>query len=328
MPAPLPLPLRLRGEFLSEVRRHFTTRGFVEAESALLVECGAIEPALDPFSWRGENGGGQLPTSPEFRLKRLLSLHPGNYFEIARAFRDEPESNLHRREFSMLEWYRVGVDYRALMDDCGALVAALVDWARPRFPRNPLWAKLGDGASPARLTVAEAFRRHAALALEEYLPPAAPESLVAEARRRGKLGGAPAGWDDACFAIFLDEVEPRLGQAGPLLLHDYPAGQAALARLKADDPRWAERVELYLAGVELGNGFSELTDPREQRARWRRANEARAVAGKPPHPEPAALYAALDAGLPECAGMAIGLDRLYALLCGEKSVAAVRFPPL
>jgi lysyl-tRNA synthetase class 2 len=318
----LSTPLRHRAEFLQCIRDFFRGQNFLEVETPLLVGSGAIEPALDPFSFSGAGRSGQLPTSPEFQLKRLVSDYQCDLFEISRAFRDEPVSDLHQPEFTLLEWYRVKKDYDSLMEDCALLLTALNDWLGARFPYN---VNLPDLMHVQHATAAAVFRRHANLELADFLPPAPGEKLVAEARRRGHLGNVPAGWDDAYFAIFLNEIEPHLGKTGPLLLYDYPASQCALARLKPDDPRWAERVELYLAGVELGNGFSELTDLAEQKRRYEKSNLERTIAGKPPHPEPATLFAALDAGLPSCAGMAIGLDRLYMLLCGAKSVSEVRF---
>ena len=321
---PLPKALRLRGEFLQTVRDWFREQGFVEAETPLLVASGAVEPALDPFTVRGRNFSGQLPTSPEFQLKRLLSEYDADFFEIARAFRDDPASATHQPEFTMLEWYRSGRDYDALMEDCDGLLRTLADWMAARFPEN---RSLPDLFRLEYATVEAVFRRHAGLELAEFLPPAPAEKLIAEARRRGHLSDHPASWDDAYFSIFLSEIEGKLGRSGPLLLQDYPASQAALARLKPADSRWAERVELYLNGLELGNGFSELTDPAEQRRRVAHANAERAARGESPHPEPVNLYAALDRGLPPCAGMAIGLDRLYLLITGGTDLGKVRFLP-
>ena len=321
---PLSKALRLRGEFIQTVRDWFREQGFVEAETPLLVASGAVEPALDPFTVRGRNFSGQLPTSPEFQLKRLLSEYDADFFEIARAFRDEPVSATHQPEFTMLEWYRTGRDYEALMEDCDGLLRTLADWMAARFPENNT---LPDLFRLEYATVEAVFRRHANLELAEFLPPAPAEKLIAEARHRGHLSAESATWDDACFSIFLAEIEGKLGRTGPLLLYDYPASQAALARLKPDDSRWAERVELYLNGVELGNGFSELTDPTEQRRRVTHADAERRARGEMPHPEPANLYAALDRGLPSCAGMAIGLDRLYLLITGGKNLREVLFLP-
>ncbi len=321
---PLPKALKLRGEFLQTVRDWFREQGFIEAETPLLVASGAVEAALDPFTVRGRNFNGQLPTSPEFQLKRLLSDYDADFFEISRAFRDEPVSALHQPEFTMLEWYRSGRDYEALMEDCDGLLRTLADWMAARFPENN---SLPDLFRLEYATVEAVFRRHANLELAEFLPPAPADKLIAEARRRGHLSAEAATWDDAYFSIFLAEIEGKLGRSGPLLLYDYPASQAALARLKAKDSRWAERLELYLNGVELGNGFSELTDAAEQRRRVAQANAERRARGEMPHPEPVNLYAALDHGLPACAGMAIGLDRLYLLITGGKNLREVLFLP-
>jgi lysyl-tRNA synthetase class 2 len=309
---------------MQTVRDWFRERGFVEADTPLLVASGAVEPALDPFAVRGRHFTGQLPTSPEFQLKRLLSEYDADLFEISRAFRDEPVSATHQPEFAMLEWYRSGRDYEALMEDCDGLLRTLGDWMAVRFPEN---RSLPELFRLEYATVEAVFRRHANLELADFLPPAPADRLIAEARRRGHLSAAPAGWDDAYFSIFLAEIEGKLGRSGPLLLHDYPAAQAALARLKPDNQRWAERVELYLNGVELGNGFSELTDAAEQRRRVNHANAEREARGEPTHPAPQNLFAALDRGLPPCAGMAIGLDRLYLLITGCGSLGDVRFLP-
>ncbi len=278
-----------RARILQEIRAFFIGRGLLEVETPCRIPANAPELHIDAVA----AGAAVLQTSPELAMKRLLAAGYPDLFQLARVWRAEERGSRHLPEFTLLEWYRRDAGYTALMDDCEALLLALVPagqltWQGEKIDLAPPWP---------RLSVAEAFRL--------YAPCSAADAL------------ATGRFDE----ILTGEVEPRLGH-GPLFLIDYPAPLAALARLKADDPSVAERVELYLGGLELANGFSELTDPAEQRARFVADEAARRAAGKDPRvlPEP---YLLDLAGLPRCAGIALGIDRLVMLLTDTAEIGEV-----
>jgi lysyl-tRNA synthetase class 2 len=327
--------LAARGRILAAIRRFFAERGFVEVETPALQVSPGLEPHLQAMAVtvRDPAGGRQqrfLHTSPEFAMKKLLTAGEPRIFQLARVFRDAERSATHHPEFTMLEWYRAGADYRALMDDCRDLLIACADAAgcaalrwqgRDSEPRLP-WQVL---------TVAEAFARHAGIDLLASAPdPAAPsfELLAAAATRAGIAPHAGDDWESLFFRIFLERIEPQLGVPAPTLLTDYPISMAALARPSPTDPRVAERFELYVAGLELANAFSELTDAVTQRQRFE-ADLARkqALYGER-YPIDEDFLAALGAGFPESAGIALGIDRLVMLACGAAHIEDVLWAPV
>jgi lysyl-tRNA synthetase class 2 len=242
-------------------------------------------------------------------MKKLLAAGETRIFQLARVFRNAERSATHHPEFTMLEWYRAGSDYTRLMDDCEALVrCALAAAGRERLefrgatcdPRLPF----------ERLSVAEAFAKHAG---------------------RDVFALEATGTDsdeDAFFRVLLNEVEPKLGIGRPTLLYDWPIALGALARAKPGDPRVAERVELFVAGLELANGFSELTDAAEQRQRFERdvAEKARLYGER--YPIDGDFLAALEHGLPASAGMALGFDRLVMCATGAERIEDVLWAPV
>lgn len=281
--------LIVRARILQQVRAFFVERGLLEVETPQRIPANAPEQHIDAI----EAEGDVLHTSPELAMKRLLAAGYPDIFQLCRVWRRGERGSRHLPEFSMLEWYRRDTDYTVLMADCEALLLTLVPsghliWQGTTIDLTPPWP---------RLSVAEAFRRHASCSAAEAL--------------------AAGRFDE----VLTEEVEPRLGTA-PLFLIDYPAPLAALARLKAGDPMVAERCELYLGGLELANGFSELTDPVEQRARFVADEAERRSAGKMPRPLPEPYLDEL-AGLPPCAGIALGLDRLVMLLTGTTEIGEV-----
>jgi len=286
--------LAKRARILQQIRAFFVARGLLEVETPQRIPANAPELHIDAV----DGGEWVLHTSPELAMKRLLAAGYPDLFQVCRVWRAGERGGRHLPEFTLCEWYRRGTGYAALMADCEALLGDLVPSGRISWQGLEL-----DLAPPwPRLSVAEAFRRHAAGSVDEALA---------------------AGRFDEVLAL---EVEPRLG-AGPLFLVDYPAPLAALARLKPGQPALAERCELYLGGLELANGFAELTDPVEQRARFVADETARRAAGKPPRPLPEPYLAEL-ASLPPCAGMALGIDRLVMLLTDAAEIAdVVAFTP-
>ena len=286
--------LEKRARILQQVRAFFIGRSLLEVETPQRIPANAPEPYIDAVA----AADWVLHTSPELAMKRLLAAGFPDLFQLCRVWRDSERGARHLPEFTLLEWYRSGTDYTALMADCEALLGHLVPSGQLSLRGEQI-----DLTFPwPRLSVAEAFRRHAPCSVEEALF---------------------AGRFDEVLAL---EVEPRLG-TGPLFLSDYPAPLAALARLKPGEPMVAERCELYLGGLELANGFTELTDPVEQRARFTRDEATRRAAGKPPRPLPEPYLAEL-ANLPPCSGMALGIDRLMMLLTDTAEIAdVVAFTP-
>jgi lysyl-tRNA synthetase class 2 len=260
-------------------------------------------------------------------MKRLLAAGLPRVFQLARVFRNGELSRTHNPEFTLLELYRAGTDYTGIMEDLERVVEACaralsLDGA-PRATRGGV--ELDLSAPFERLTVAEAFRRHAGVDLGACAGDAA--RLADAARRAGHDAGAQGdSYDDVFFRVMLDAVEPRIGVGRPTYLVDWPAPMAALARVKAADPRFAERFELYAGGLELANGYSELTDAAEQRRRLVAEQEERRRLGRSVHAIDEPFLAAV-ARMPEAGGVALGIDRLLMLLAGAESIEDVLLFP-
>lgn len=274
-------------------------------DTPLRVRSPGTEPHISPLGVRGGVRAGDqrfLITSPELQMKRLLVEGSGPIFQITHVFRGGEQGPLHQPEFCMLEWYQPGTDYRGMMDDTEALLGFLV--TRLGLPRRVTWRgrSVDIGVAAERITVEQAFLRHASL------PPPVPTTPEAEER---------------FFRILVEQVEPKLGLGRPSFLIDYPACQASLARVRPGPHPVAERAELYLAGVELCNAFTELTCPREQRQRVEQEIAQRRERGLGELPPDTRFLEALDRGMPASGGNALGVDRLVMLLAGANSVAEV-----
>jgi len=293
--------LRERARVLSAVRAFFDARGFVEVQTPAMVPSPGLDLHLDAFEIASGDAGRPrwLSTSPEQQMKRLLAEGWERIYQIAPAFRRGESGARHNPEFTMLEWYRAGAGMADVMADTEQLVASVTGGS------VALEGRVVDVRPPvARLGVCEAFERFAGWSRERTL----------EAARAD---------EDAYFRTLVETVEPaieRLPHA--VFLLDYPATQASLARKKPDDPLLAERFELYVAGVELCNGFGELVDPAEQRARFEHDQRERAARGLPAYPIDERFLEAL-ARMPPSGGNALGLDRLVALACGTTAIAEV-----
>lgn len=309
--------LRLRARLLAEIRAFFAAREVLEVETPVLSAAAVTDPNLISFATVcSEPGSGRrslyLQTSPEFAMKRLLAAGSGCIYQIARVFRDGEAGRRHNPEFVLLEWYRVGFDHHRLMTEVAALVSALLG--------------LPPGESE-RLSYAALFRRH--LDLDPHRAPVAALAACAQAQGLAAPPGMPADDPDPWLDLLLSHcIQPHLGHGRPTFVYDYPASQAALARLRREgDYEVGERFELYLNGVELANGFHELADAAEQRRRFAAENRLRARRGLPPMPVDEYLLAALDSGLPPCAGVALGFDRLVMLAAGADLLGeAMAFP--
>jgi lysyl-tRNA synthetase class 2 len=325
--------LRQRGAIKAALRAHFEGDGFSEVECGILAASPGNEAHLHGFETvLVAPGGAQRPvylhTSPEFAAKKLLAAGETRIFDFARVFRNRERGALHAPEFTMLEWYRVGADYGAVMDDAlaGLQIAADVTGV----PHCAFRGRLCDPRAPAdRMSVAQAFSVHAGI---ELLPTLSPDgegdraALAVRARRGGFDVAEDESWSDIFSKILAARVEPRLGLERPVLLYDYPACEAALARRCPRDRRLAERFELYVCGVELANGFGELTDPVEQRARFEAEMDVmQRVYGKR-YPLDEDFLAAL-AQMPEASGAALGFDRLVMLATHAPHIDQVLWTP-
>jgi lysyl-tRNA synthetase class 2 len=315
-----------RSKIVQGIRRYFLDQGFVEVETPYLVPSPGMEPHLSALEVYctlpdGKKEKRYLHTSPEYGMKKLLGRGWEKIFQVCRVFRDGEVSTTHQIEFTMLEWYRAQADYLKIMEDCEGLLSFLAGevWG---LQESTYQGKAVNFCPPfERLSVARAMSLYGGLDIEKNRDGA---SLLAEAKSRGYRfdGAGTYSFDDVFFKVFLEAVEPRLGFPKPTILFDYPAGMAALARVKPDNPRWAERFELYAAGLEMGNAFSELNDPAEQRRRFGEEQRLRAQSGKPVYPIDEDLLRALSQ-MPPAAGIALGVDRLVMLFCDAQSIQEV-----
>jgi len=310
--------LRMRAELLKRLRQFFDRCGFLEVDTPVLSAETVVDRHLDPLSLvlfddprRPEAGRTLwLQTSPEFAMKRLLAAGATAIYQVAHAFRGAERGRWHNPEFTIVEWYRAGDD----LDEGMARLSELAD------------EMLGLGPAE-RLSYREAFLRHV------HVDPhgASCEELEAAARRRGLAipsGLEPGDRDSWLEWLLVECVEPHLGKDRPTILYDYPASQAALAQVRDGDPPVAERFELYVAGIELANGYHELCDPDVLIERSRIANDERAADGKCRLPEPRRLVSAMRHGLPPSTGVALGFDRLVALAAGMTDIARVMAFPV
>ena len=317
--------LQARARLQSAIRQWFANQGFVEVETPILQVSPGAEVHLSGFATDWETPDGEeeeevrwLHSSPEFAMKKLLAGGMPRIFQFARVFRNAEGSALHHPEFTMLEWYRAKAGYEALMADCAALLALT-------GVRELRWEdKICDpAATPERLTVAEAFDRHAGVDLLAAVGNA--ELLAKQADIAMHAGDS---WDDVFFRVMFDRIEPRLGMGRPTILYEYPISMAALARAKPDDPRVAERFERYVCGVELANAFGELTDPAIQRARLQADMDEKERLYGLRWPIDADFLAAVDHGLPASSGIALGFDRLVMLATGARHIEDVLWLPV
>ena len=320
-----------RADMVKAVREFFDRNGYVEVETPALQVSPGMEPHLSPFETslgepHGDRRAMYLHTSPEFAMKKLLAAGMQRIFQLARVFRDGERSAKHHPEFTMLEWYRAGADWRSLAEETADFVRAVC---------GPVARHGGHACNVAApweyVSVAEAMERGTGIDLLATAPdPLNPDAdalrFVADAI--GVRTDDSDSWDDIFFRIFLERIEPGLGAEVPTVLHSYPASMAALARLSPDDPRVSDRFEVFVCGLELANGYGELTDVAEQRARFAAMTEQRVAAGRDPVPVDGEFLAALESGIPDCAGIALGFDRLVMLTTGAENIEDVLWAPV
>jgi len=291
--------LHQRAKIVQEIRHFFIHQGYLEVETPHRIPTPAPESHIDAIP----SGTWYLHTSPELCMKRMVAAGYEKIFQICPCWREKERGSQHIPEFTLLEWYHTGADYRSLMEECELLIPAVarsiglgeevifrdhvVDLARP-------WE---------RISVREAFERYAGHSVEEALE------------------------KDLFDENMVQEIEPKLGLEKPTFLYDYPAQRGALARLKLEDPAVAERFELYIGALELANGFSELVDPEEQRRRFEKENENRRLMGKAVYSVPEKFLSELGE-MPSSAGIALGIDRLLMALLNVPSIDdVVAFTP-
>jgi lysyl-tRNA synthetase class 2 len=333
--------LPLRSKLLDFTRAFFRDRGLWEVETPLLSRDVVVDAYLEPFTTRRDSGSDCRPaapedelflqTSPEFAMKRLLAAGASDLFQLTRSFRRGEIGRLHNPEFTILEWYHVGGSYHDQMVFVEEFVAAFFDEAKrlatgDQRPDSPTTVV---GKMPERLPRPFVRSTYDAIFCDVLGTPVLDKTAaeLSELALRAGIVPPPAlapddldGWLNLLLAL---KAEPKLSQRPAIFVYDYPAGQAALARVRPDVPPVAERFELYLRGIEICNGYQELTDPQELRKRIAVQQTLRRREGSRPLPAESWLLNAMDAGLPECAGVALGFDRLLMMAAGAQSLAEV-----
>lgn len=302
--------LHLRAHLLQKIRQFFAERNILEVETPLLCSAIGTDPNLDFFSakynWLPEQQTLFLQTSPEFAMKRLLAAYSGSIYQICKAFRNGEAGRYHNPEFTLLEWYRVGYDLPQLMEEVDALFAFLF------YENNSL-------QPTQRISYQDLFQQTTGLnplvfSCEDYASYTQDKGLI----------DAPSlcGQDHALWLdfIFSHQIQPHLGQNALCMVHSYPACLPSLARINENNPLTADRVELFINGIELGNGYHELKDAKEQARRFDKEITVRQDAQRPSVNKDDRLLAALEAGLPDCSGIAIGLDRILMLLSNSPTI--------
>ena len=291
--------LRLRARIIQAIRSFFIDREYLEVETPIRIPAPTPEAHINAVitdDWF-------LQTSPELCMKQLLAAGFSRIFQICKCFRHKERGTRHLPELTMLEWYSTGRNYKDLMDECEDLICSVAHLINGNDKISYRGREIHLGTPWTRMSVAAAFHQYAAMAMEKAL-------------------------EKDCFdEVMANEIEPNLGSPTPLFLYDYPAPCGALARLKPQNDLLAERFELYIAGIELCNGFSELTDPAEQKARFEKEQRLRKSFGHPVYPMPLKFLKALK-DMPEAGGIALGIDRLVMLFCDATEIDdVVTFTP-
>jgi elongation factor P--(R)-beta-lysine ligase len=297
--------LRIRAALLAAARAFFAARGVLEVETPILSTAAVSDPHIESLVTEVAGMGRfYMNTSPEYPMKRLLAAGSGDIYQICKVFRDEERGRWHNPEFTLIEWYRLGFDDANLMTEVETLIGGMLAPYRRIEPAE-------------RLSYAAALQRHAGVDAHR----AGDAELSAAAAHHGIVCHADLDRDAKLDLLMGLVVGPRLGMERPCFVCDYPASQAALARLKPGLPAVAARFELYLDGIELANGFHELVDAAEQRSRFNQDLNLRRARGRVTPPMDERLLAGLAAGLPDCAGVALGFDRLAAIAMGAPRLA-------
>lgn len=327
--------LYVRNAVKSGLQVFFANNDFMEVETPALQVCPGMEPHLRAFETQLDNPLAvskqrYLHTSPEFAMKKLLVGGLPRIFQFAQVFRNNESSTTHHPEFTMLEWYRSGQTYEALMKDCEELLQIAAE-----FSSDGLLHFEDRVCDPnkecRRITVAEAFQQYTSVDILLSLKDPSSPSVEVFAKQATDIGiniNDNDSWDDIFFRIFLERIERNLGINAPTILYEYPSHMAALSRVKPGNPQVAERFELYVCGLELANAFSELTDPQIQRKRFEADMELKSKLYGVTYPIDEDFISALELGLPESAGIALGFDRLVMLVANAANIEDVLWAPV
>lgn len=320
-----------RAQVIKALRGFFDDNEFTEVDTPVLQVCPVMDTHIHAFRTDLKNldlshrKTMYLQTSPEFDMKKLLVAGMERIYQICPVFRNAEGSSLHSTEFTLLEWYRAGADYRMLMDDSVDILRSIAGKMDIQY-----YTYKGKTSDPFKewqiISVRDAFTKFANIDLALYLDDVSGFSnVIAEL---GVRVTAEDSWDDLFHAVMAEKIEPYLGVGVPTILYDYPVSMAALSRKKMDDPRFAERFEVYVCGVELANAYSELTDAQEQRTRYKAEMALKQTLYGEIYPPDENFFAALEHGLPESAGIALGVDRLVMLSLGAENINDVLWAPV
>lgn len=306
LPTSSMLMMKQRARMLQSIRAFFAQRNVLEVETPIISAAAITDPQLQSFATQYNNQEYYLHTSPEFYMKRLLCAGSGDIYQLAKVFRDDEQGRYHSPEFTLLEWYRLGINHHQLMDEIESLLGYLVAPKEIRF---------------TRISYQQAFIKR--LGLDPLV--ANVHELKACAKKYNIE--TPQGMDDEKDMwldwLMVEQIAPNFAKQSFTFLYDYPASQASLARLDKEDARIANRFELFYGELELANGFYELTDASEQAARFEKDNEIRQQRQQKQMPVDRCFLSALEAGLPECSGVALGIDRIMMLLTGADHIKDV-----
>lgn len=297
--------LKQRAEIFEKIRAFFKSQGVLEVDTQLLSQATVSDPHIEALSVRWQDTPYYLQTSPEYAMKRLLSAGAPSIYQLGKVFRDDPSGRYHNPEFTMLEWYLLGADDRTLMNQINALLKTVLNTADAEVMTYQTAFETLAGFDPFAADAQSCAQHAARLGID-----------VSEALKQSDK-------DTWLQLIFSHSIEPKLGFDAPMFVCDYPASQAALARLDARNPAVAKRFELFIRGIELGNGYDELTDPDIQRKRFEADNAWRKANHLPEKPIDERLMQALEQGLPACSGVALGVDRLIMLALNKTQIADV-----
>lgn len=322
--------LRARMDVIRAVRNHFDDQGFWEVDTPILQVCPVMDTHIHGFKTTLHDITMQpkrdyyLHTSPEFAMKKLMVAGVENLYQICHVFRNGEGSPLHSAEFSMIEWYRSHAGYEDIMEDCIVLLRSVAKTLNITHYRHK-GAACDPFAEWIKISVAEAFEKYASIHLDDYLDNT--EGFAAAIKEQGIRVADDDRWDDLFFRVMAEKIEPHLGMDAPCILYDYPASMASLSRRKPSNPSYAERFELYVCGVELANAFGELTDAKEQHERFVEEMDLKEKIYGERYPIDEEFLAALEHGLPESGGIALGIDRLVMLATGARDINQVLWAP-
>ena len=323
--------LRRRRQIIREIRAFFDSQDFIEVETPALQICPTIDAHIHGFKTKFFDhsltpvGNYYLQTSPEFDMKKLLVAGMQRIYQICHVYRNAEISRLHSPEFTMIEWYRTDDNYKSIMEDCIDLLRHIAKNIGIQHYKHR--GRECDPFAPFEIiSVSDAFEKYAGLDLSLYLDDSDKFANALEVS--GIRVAEDDQWDDLFFRVMAEKIEPYLGAGHPTILYDYPVCMASLSKRKEDDPRYAERFELYVCGVELANAFSELTDAEEQRARYEQEMQIKENIYGYRYPPDEDFFKALDYGMPESGGIALGIDRLVMLACGANDIKDVLWAPV